>query len=277
MREVVIVEGVRTPVGRRNGTLKDIRPDDLAALTLKELVNRAGIDPALVEDVILGCVTQSSEQAGDIARVSALIAGFPIEVPGTTIDRQCGSSQQAVHFASQAILAGDMDIVIAGGVENMSRVPMGSNYQGAKHSDELKKQFEVIHQGLSAERIAEKYGFSRKELDQFALESHQKALRAQEEGYFLKETFPVAVQLPDGSMAELKEDAGPRRGTSLEALGALKPAFTENGVIHAGNSSQISDGAAMLLLMSRSKAEELGLKPRFLVHTRVVVGSDPTL
>jgi acetyl-CoA acyltransferase len=279
MREVVIVEGVRTPVGRRNGVLKDIRPDDLSALTLKELVNRAGIDPSLVEDVIWGCVTQAGEQAGDIARVAALIAGFPIEVPGTTIDRQCGSSQQAVHFAAQAILAGDMDIVIAGGVESMSRVPMGSNYKGAEEpfSPNLRSKYEMIHQGLSAERIADKYSFSRQELDQFSLESHQKALKAQEEGYFTREIFPLEVKLPDGTTAIIKEDSGPRKGTSLEALAGLRTSFKEDGVIHAGNSSQISDGAAALLLMSREKAEELGLKPRFRVHTRVVVGSDPTL
>lgn len=279
MREVVIVEGVRTPVGKRNGVLKDIRPDDLAALTLKELVNRAGIDPAIIDDVILGCVTQVSEQAGDIARVAALIAGFPIEVPGTTIDRQCGSSQQAVHFAAQAILAGDMDVVIAGGVESMSRVPMGSSYKGAgdPFSPNLRKRFEMINQGLSAERIAEKYGFTRKELDQFSLESHEKALRAQAEGYFDREIFPLEVTLPDGTTAVIRDDQGPRKGTSLEALAGLKTSFVEDGVIHAGNSSQISDGAAALLLMSREKAEELGLKPRFRVHTRVVVGSDPTL
>ena len=273
MREAVIVDGIRTATGRRNGALKDIRPDDLAAIVLKELVNRSRIDPKLIEDVILGCVTQSGEQAGDIARVSALIAGLPIEVPGTTIDRQCGSSQQAVHFAAQAILSGDMDIVIAGGVESMSRVPMGSNYQGTGFSPELKERYEVIHQGMSAERIAEKYGFTRKDLDQFSLESHEKALRAQTEGYFKREIIPV--QLADGNV--FNTDSGPRQETSLEALSNLKPAFTENGVIHAGNASQISDGAAAILLMSREKAEELGLKPRFKVHTRVVVGSDPTL
>ncbi|HYK72640.1 MAG TPA: thiolase family protein [Pseudoneobacillus sp.] len=277
MREVVIVEAVRTPVGRKNGLLKDIRPDDLAAETLKELIKRAGIDPAIVDDVILGCVTQSGEQAGDVARVAALIAGFPIHVPGTTIDRQCGSSQQAVHFAAQAILSGDMDVVIAGGVENMSRVPIGSNYQGAPFSDRLKEQHEIIHQGLSAERIAEKYGFTRELLDQYSFESHQKALRAQAEGYFTKEIFPIEVTLPDGQKAVMNADSGPRKETSIEVLSNLKPSFLEGGVIHAGNASQISDGAAALLLMSREKAEELGLKPRFLVHTRVVVGSDPTL
>lgn len=273
MREAVIVEGLRTAVGRRNGGLKDIRPDDLAAIVIKELVDRTGLDPHLIEDVILGCVTQSGEQAGDIARVSALIAGLPIEVPGTTIDRQCGSSQQAVHFAAQAILSGDMDIVIAGGVESMSRVPMGSNYQGKGFSPALMERYEVIHQGLSAERIAEKYKFTREDLDRYSLESHKRALRAQAEGYFNREIVPV--QLSDGTV--FSNDSGPREETSLEALGSLKPAFTENGVIHAGNASQISDGAAAILLMSREKAEQLGLKPRFKVHTRVVVGSDPTL
>lgn len=277
MREVVIVEGLRTPVGRRNGVFKDYRPDDLAAEVLKELVKRTGIDSGMIEDVILGCVSQSGEQAGDIARVAALIAGYPIEVPGTTIDRQCGSSQQAVHFAAQAILAGDMDVVVAGGVENMSRVPMGSNYQGADRSSKLKEKYELINQGVSAERIAEIYNLTREECDQFSVESHQKALRAQSEGYFQKEIIPVSVLNEDGESVEVTEDSGPRKGTSLEVLGGLRTVFKEDGLIHAGNSSQISDGAAALLLMERSKAEELGLKPRFKVHTRVVVGSDPTL
>ncbi|MGD6957428.1 thiolase family protein [Rossellomorea aquimaris] len=278
MREVVIVEGVRTPVGRRKGLLKDIRPDDLAAKVLEEVVKRAGIDPGLVEDVILGCVSQSGEQAGDIARVSALIAGFPIEVPGTTIDRQCGSSQQAVHFAAQAILAGDMDVVIAGGVENMSRVPMGSNYGDAvPFSPKLKERYEIIHQGLSAERIAEKYGFTRKELDEFSAESHRRALKAQAEGHFKKEIMPLEITLENGETTLVTEDSGPREGTTPDVLAGLKTVFKEDGVIHAGNSSQISDGAAVLLLMAREKAEELGLTPRFKVHTRVVVGSDPTL
>ena len=277
MREVVLVEGIRSAVGRRKGSLKDVRPDELAGDILKGLVNKAGINPALIEDVILGCVTQSGEQAGDIARVAALIAGFPIEVPGTTIDRQCGSSQQAVHFASQAILSGDMDIVIAGGVENMTRTPIGSNYQGVPFSERLKESHEIIHQGLSAERIAEVYGFTREDLDQFAYQSHQKALRAQESGYFNREILKVEVKTEEGESFVFEKDEGPRKETSLEVLSNLKPAFKDDGIIHAGNSSQISDGAAALLLMTREKAEKLGLKPRFKVHTRVVVGSDPTL
>lgn len=276
MKQAVIVDGIRTPVGKRNGFLKDVRADELAASVIKELVQKTGIDPRIIDDVIFGCVSQVGEQAGDVARVASLIAGLPIEVPGTTIDRQCGSSQQAIHFAAQAILAGDMDVVIAGGVESMTRVPMGSNAQGVKPSPQLSNQYEIINQGLSAERIAEKYGFTREELDAFSVESHKKALRAQEGEYFKNEIMPMTVEV-DGEKITVNQDAGPRKGTIVEVLSGLKPAFQENGVIHAGNASQISDGAGALLIMSREKAEELGLKPRFLIHTRVVVGSDPTL
>lgn len=277
MREAVIVEAVRTPVGRRGGMLSGIRSEDLAGMVLKELVRRAGIDPALVEDVIMGCVTQVGEQAWCIGREAALIADFPLHVPGVAIDRQCGSSQQAVHFAAQAILAGDMDVVVAAGVENMSRVPMGSNFKDTTFSKELTSRYEIIPQGLSAERIADKWGYSRARLDEFALESHQKAIRAQDEGRFDREIMPVEVTLPDGAKTIFKADEGPRRDTSLEKLGSLKTVFKENGKIHAGNSSQISDGAAAVLVMSREKAEELGIKPRFRIVARSVVGSDPTL
>ncbi|MGD6875909.1 thiolase family protein [Bacillus infantis] len=277
MREAVIVEAVRTPIGKKNGILKNIRPDELAAFILNELTERAGLNSSLVDDVIMGCVSQTGEQSGDIARIAALIAGFPVEVPGVAIDRQCGSSQQAVHFAAQAILAGDMDIVIAGGVESMSRVPIGSSFQGAKLSENLQRKHEMIHQGLSAERIAEKYGFSRQQLDEFSLESHGKALKAQAEGKFERELAPIEALQDDGKMLVSSEDSGPRKDTSLELLGTLKPAFMDNGRIHAGNSSQISDGAAALLIMSRDKAESLGLRPRFRILTRTVVGSDPTL
>jgi acetyl-CoA acetyltransferase family protein len=249
----------------------------LAAKVLKELVARAGIAPELIEDVILGCVSQAGEQAGDIARVAALLAGYPIEVPGVTIDRQCGSGQQAVHFAAQAILSGDMDVVVAGGVESMSRVPMFSNLQGAKWNEQLTARFGPIHQGHSAERIAEKWGLSRSQLDEFSLESHHKAIRAQEEGRFEREIMPIEVTLEDGTKQIVRQDEGPRRDTSIEKLASLKPSFEENGKIHPGNASQISDGAAALLLMSREKAEELGVKPRFRVTARSVVGSDPAL
>ena len=277
MNEVVIIEAVRTPVGKRKGALSQIRPDELLAMVLKELVERSGIDSSIVEDVLAGCVSQSGEQGGDIARVAALIAGFPIQVPGVTIDRQCGSSQQAIHFGSQAIACGDMDVVIAGGVESMSRVPMFSNMQGAASSDKLTDKFEMINQGLSAERIAERWELSKQELDEYAVSSHQKALRAIEEGRFSKELMDVEVPSEDGSMATVTRDEGPRTGTNLQALAQLKPAFQEGGRITAGNASQMSDGAAAVLLMSRSKAESLGLKPRFRVVARSVVGSDPTL
>ncbi|QRG70034.1 thiolase family protein [Brevibacillus choshinensis] len=276
-REVVIVEAVRTPIGKRNGLLSGTRPDELAAEVLREVVNRAGIEASLVEDVILGCVSQVSEQAYDIARVASLIAGFPIEVPGTTIDRQCGSSQQAVHFAAQAILSGDMDVVIAGGVESMSRVPLGSTSQGAKRSEKLTSQYELINQGLSAERISEKWGFTREQLDEYSAESHLRALRAQEEGRFEREIMPLTVTLPDGTETVMTQDEGPRKGSTVEKLATLKPSFREDGVIHAGNASQISDGAAAILLMSREKADSLGLKPRARIVARSVVGSDPTL
>lgn len=277
MREVVIVEAVRTPVGKRKGMLRNERPDDLLAKVLTELVNRAGISSCLIEDVIMGCVTQIGEQGVNIARTAALMAGFPIHVPGTTIDRQCGSSQQAVHFASQAILSGDMDIVIAGGVESMTRVPMLSNWQGTDWSKNLTSKHEIIHQGLSAERISKKWGITRRQADEFSLESHKKAIKAQDEGRFKKEIMPIEVTLEDGTMMVVSDDEGPRRETTIEKLEKLKPAFDENGIIHAGNSSQMSDGAAALLLMSKEKALELGLKPRFKVTARSVVGSDPTL
>lgn len=273
----MIVEAVRTPTGRKNGTLSHIRADELAAIVLQEIIKRTGIPPNMIDDVIFGCVSQVGEQGGDIARIASLIAGFPIEVPGTTIDRQCGSSQQAVHFAAQAILSGDMDIIIAGGVESMSRVPIGSSRQGVPHSEKLTSRYEVIHQGLSAERIAEKWGFDRKTLDEFSVESHRKAYQAQQEGRFEQEIVPVEVTLPDGTKTTLAHDEGVRPDTSVEAMANLKPVFKEAGVIHAGNSSQISDGASALLIMSREKVKELGLKPRARIVARSVVGSDPTL
>ena len=277
MRDAVIVEAVRTPVGRRNGFLSGIRSEDLAGLVLRELVKRAGADPALIEDVIMGCVSQVGEQGFCIGRQAALIADYPQQVPGLTIDRQCGSSQQAIHFASQVILAGDMDVVVAAGVENMSRVPMGSNVQGTELSKELTSRYEIINQGLSAERIAEKWRLTRQQMDEFSLESHEKAIKSQNEGRFEREIMPVSVLLPNGDQAIMKMDEGPRRGTSLEKLANLKPPFQENGRITAGNASQISDGAAAVLVMSKEKAEELGLKPRFRIVARSVIGSDPTL
>ncbi|MGM0898849.1 MAG: thiolase family protein [Bacillota bacterium] len=277
MREVVIVEGVRSPVGRRQGQFGEMRPDELAAVVLEELVNRADVDKGMVEDVILGCVSQSGEQGGNIARTAALIAGFPDYVPGVTIDRQCGSSQQAVHFGAQAILSGDMDIVIAGGVESMTRVPMFSNMQGAKPSAKLTNQYEIINQGLSAERIAEKWGFSRQQLDAYAVKSHERAQNAIDTGLYDKEIVHVDAPDEQGDFQKVTKDEGPRPGTTEEVLAGLKPAFDEQGVITAGNASQMSDGASAVLLMSSEKADELGLKPKARILARTVVGSDPTL
>ena len=255
----------------------ETRPDELAALVLEELVARAGVDKGQVEDVILGCVSQVAEQGGNVARTAALIAGFPDYVPGVTIDRQCGSSQQAVHFGAQAILAGDMDIVIAGGVESMTRVPMFSNMQGAKPSTKLTEQYEIINQGLSAERIAEKWGLSREQLDAYSVQSHQRAKNAIDQGHYEKEIVPIEIESEDGTKHLIAVDEGPRPGTTMEVLGGLKTVFDENGVITAGNASQMSDGASAVLLMSREKADELGLKPKARIIARAVVGSDPTL
>lgn len=277
MREVVIVEGTRTAVGKRKGSFSDYRSDELAAVVLKDLLSRTSMSKELIEDVILGCVTQVSEQGGNVARTAALIAGFPTSVPGVTVDRQCGSSQQAVHFAAQAIASGDMDIVIAGGVENMTRIPMLSNMQETKPSKQLTDLYEIVNQGLSAEKIAEKWSLSREELDRYSFESHQKALTAIECGRFSEEIIPVEVTDKEGKAYVFSEDEGPRKDTTIEALSGLDSVFKENGKITAGNASQMSDGASAVLLMSREKAKELGLTPKAKIIARSVIGSDPTL
>lgn len=283
MREVVIVEAVRTPLIRKNTYFSNVNPVELAAHVLREVVNRTNIPPEVIDDVIMGCVTQFGEQAGNIGRQATLTAGLPIEIPGVTIDRQCGSSQQAVHFASQAIMSGDMDVIIAAGVESMTRVPMFSNYtktaklEDFKYSEELTSKYEMLHQGLSAERISEKWNLSRSELDEFSYESHFRALQAQNEGRFEKEIVPINVVNSNGEQMLVDKDNGPREDTSLEKISKLQPVFVENGTIHAGNASQICDGASAVLLMSREKAEYYGLKPRFRIVARSVVGSDPTL
>jgi len=277
MREAVIVEAVRTPVGRRNGMLSGIRSEVLAGMVLKELVRRAGIDPSHVDDVIMGCVTQVKEQGKHIGRSATLIAGFPDHVPAIQIERQCGSSQQAVHFAAQAIISGDMDVVIAAGIENMSRVPMNSNIiEAEQYPEELIARYDIPTQFVSAEMIADKWNFSRRQLDEYALQSHLKAAKAQDAGRFVKEIMPVPVVSPDGSTVLFKEDEVIRRDTRLEKLAGLK-SLKENGKITAGNASAISDGSAALLVMSREKAQEFGLMPRFRVMARSVTGSDPIL
>lgn len=277
MTEVVIVDGVRTAIARRKGTLSNVRPDDLAALVLEELVRKTGIDSAKVEDVILGCGSQVSEQAMNIARTAALIAGFPVQVPGVTLDRQCGSSQQAIHFAAQAIASGDMDIVIAGGVESMTRVPMFSSLGESELSKKLTDKYEIVNQGISAEKIAEKYNISRKEIDEYSSNSHEKAFKAIEAGHFEEEILPVTVTLENGETVIFDQDEGPREGSTVGVLGNLKTVFQQDGVITAGNASQMSDGAAAVLVMSADKAKELGLKPKARIVARSVVGSDPTL
>jgi len=275
MREVVIVEAVRTPIGRRNGALKDVHPVVLAAMALRELMQRAKIDPALVEDVVMGCVSQVGEQSINIARNAVLQAGFPIEVPATTVDRQCGSGQQAIHFAANLIAAGVCDITIGAGVENMSRLPIGSSTATGGHPfpPSLLEMYPLTHQGISAEMIAAKWAIPREELDAYSLRSHQLAAAATDNGYFDREI--MSVSLADGS--SFTRDEGTRRDSTLEKLAALQPSFKPDGVITAGNSSQISDGAAAVLLMTPEKAAELGLRPRARIVAQKVVGVDPVM
>ncbi|WP_200894697.1 thiolase family protein [Bacillus alveayuensis] len=276
LREVVIVEAVRTPVGKRNGVFREKHPVHLAAVVLDEVVKRAGIEKHLVEDIVMGCVTPIAEQGYNIGRLSALEAGFPVEVPAVQINRMCGSGQQAIHFAAQEIKSGDMDITIAAGVESMTKVPILSDGNERTIPSSLHEKYEFVHQGISAELLVEKYGLTRKQLDEYAYESHRRAIQAQEAGKFTKEIVPVEGIDQDGNRIIVTEDEGPRRDTSLEALAALKPVFKPNGVITAGNASQMSDGAAAVLLIERQKALELGLTPKAKIISQVVVGSDPT-
>lgn len=270
-REPVIVEAVRTPIGKKEGAFKDIRPDDLGVIAVKALLERTGIDPHLIEDVVVGCVTQRGEQGGNIARLMALTAGLPVTVTGASVNRMCGSGQQAVNFAAQEILAGVADVAIGGGVESMTREPMGSDIDKPLNP-KLQSAYEIVWQGESAERIADKWGISRRELDEFSLESHRKAAHAQDEGRFDKQIVPVQV---NGNL--VTQDEGVRRNTSLEKMATLVPAFRPDGKITAGNSSQISDGASMVLITTRATAKELGLKPRARFVSWAVAGVDPTI
>jgi acetyl-CoA acyltransferase len=280
MAEAVIVEAVRSPVGRRNGALSGVHPSELSAQVLNGLVQRAGIDPALVDDVIWGCVMQAGEQALDIARTAVLTAGWPETVPGVTVDRQCGSSQQSLHFAVAGVVAGHYDVVVAGGVESMSRTPMGSSLANGGHPypEAFRARYEQTpNQGVGAEMIAEQWGFSRTQLDEFSLRSHEKAAAAQDSGAFKDQIVGIKTKDADGNDTVVLEDGGIRRGGTVESMAAIKPAFKEDGVIHAGNSSQISDGSAALLVMSAEKAKDLGLKPLAKVHTAVLAGADPVI
>jgi acetyl-CoA acyltransferase len=269
MRDAVICEAVRTPVGKRNGSLKDVHPVDLSAHVLQALVSRSGIDPALVEDVIWGCVSQTGEQAANVGRNAALGAGWPEDVVGVTIDRQCGSSQQAVHFAAAGVIAGHYDVVVAGGVESMTRVPMLvtlTQGPGIPFGPKLMERYDLVPQGISAELIAARWGLTREQVDEVALESHAKAAAAIDSGRFEAQIAPVG---------DFAVDEGVRRGGTLETLGALKPAFQEDGIVTAANSSQISDGAAALLVTTSEQARSLGLRPIARFHTAALAGVDP--
>jgi len=277
MPTAVIVDAVRTPLGRRNGKLKDVHPVDLAAHVLRSVVERNDVDPALVEDVIMGCVMQVGEQGVNVARNAALAAGFPESTVGTTVDRQCGSSQQAAHFAAQGVIAGAYDIVIAAGVESMTRVPMGASIAEGKFGYPFgplmtQRYPNLVPQGISAELISEKWGISREQNDAFSVQSHLRAARARDEGRFDNEIVPVTTEAETVS-----QDEGIRPDSSPEKLAALKPAFKPDGVITAANSSQITDGAAAVLIMSEEKANQLGLKPRARFHTFALAGVDPVL
>jgi acetyl-CoA acyltransferase len=278
MRDAVIVAAVRTPVGRRQGALSGVHPVDLSAQVLRALVDRTGLDPAAVDDVIWGCVSQVGEQALNVGRNAVLAAGWPESVPGTAIDRQCGSSQQSVHFAAAAVVSGQCDVVVAGGVESMSRVPMGSSVGsgvGLPFGPLVSERYggAVFNQGVGAEMMVERWGLTRAQLDGFSLGSHRRAAAAQDSGAFEAEITPVT--LPDGTVAST--DEGVRRDTTLEALAALKTPFKPDGAVTAGSSSQISDGAAALLVSTPEKAAELGLTPLVRVHTAVLAAADPVI
>ena len=281
MPEAVIVDAVRTPSGRRNGKLKDIHPVDLASIPLKALIERNDLDPGLIEDVIMGTVMQTGEQSNNVGRNAALAAGFPEDVVGVTIDRQCGSSQQSAHFAAQGVMAGAYDVVVAAGVESMTRVPMGITSQqgpGKPFGSQMLERYSqgLVPQGISAEMIADKWSLSRTELDELSLQSHQRAARATEEGRFESQIVPVEVRGENG-IEVMDRDEGIRWDTSLEKLASLQPAFKADGVVTAGNSSQISDGAAALLIMSSDKAEELDLEPMARFVSFSLAGVDPVM
>ena len=276
MRDAVIVGAVRTAVGRKGGRLAGVRPDDLAAHVLRALVERVGVDPSEVEDVVLGCVDQLGEQGFNIARNAALIAGFPLDVCGTTLDRMCGSGQQAANFAAMGVMSGQYECVVAGGVEHMTRVPMGSNAMGPGEgplSPRLQERFSIVPQGISAELVAEQWGLKREALDELAAQSHEKAGRAIAEGRFTREIVPVT--LPDGTVFDT--DEGVRVPVNREKMATLAPPFKPDGVITAANSSQISDGAAALVFMSAEKAKALGLRPRARVVATALAGVDPVI
>jgi acetyl-CoA acyltransferase len=288
MSEVVIIDAIRTPLGRRGGVLSKEHPVETSALLLNALKERNNLPPDIVDDVIYGCVSEVGAQSTNLARNIVLTAGWPYTIPGVTLDRQCSSSQQAVHFAANQIGSGVHQVVVAGGTEWMSQIPLGANMGqglGVPFTKSMGDQYDLVSQGLSAERIAEKWGVSREEADEFAAESQRKAGVAQAEGRFKGEMIPVPGKKKsknaDGTEnwedATIDFDEGIRPGTTPEILGSLKPSFKENGVHHAGNSSQITDGSAAVLLTNPEKAKEMGWKPRARIVSQAVVGSDPEL
>ncbi|MFY0545679.1 thiolase family protein [Brevibacillus sp. H7] len=277
MREAVIVSAVRTPVGRRKGVFRNIHPVELAAVALREVTERVAVEKGFIDDIVMGCVTPIGEQGYNIGRLAALRAGFPVEVPAVTINRMCGSGQQALHFAVQEVKSGDMDVTIAAGVESMTRVPMLSDGGDQTIPPALASQYEFVHQGISAELIAKKWDLSREELDAYAYESHRRALQAISLGKFSEEIVPVTGHDAEGNEINVYVDEGPRADTSLQRLGALQPVFRQDGVITAGNASQMSDGAAAVLVMAEERAAQLEVKPRARIVSQAVVGSDPTM
>ncbi|GAY19386.1 thiolase family protein [Mycobacterium sp. shizuoka-1] len=275
MRETVIVEAVRTPVGKRNGGLSGVHAADLSAAVLNALAERTGLDPATVDDVVWGCVSQVGDQSSNIGRFAVLAAGWPEAIPGTTVNRACGSSQQALDFAAHAVMSGQQDVVVAGGVEVMSRVPLGSaRATGMPYGPKVLERYDdfSFNQGISAEMIAQKWGFSRTDLDEFSARSHELAAAAQDRGAFADQIVPVTTDA-----CVVSADEGIRRGTTVEKLSGLKPAFTEDGVIHAGNSSQISDGAAALLVTTAEYAATQGWRPLARYVAGAVAGANPVL
>lgn len=274
LRDAVIVEAVRLPIGKRNGVYAEMRPEYLLSETIKSLIKRSDIDPKEIQDVIVGCVTQIEEQGNNIARIASLLAGIEPETPAFSINRKCGSSQQAVNIAAQGVIAGDYDVVIAAGVENMTRYPLGADR--VPMPEEVTEMYEFITEGEAAERIADHWDISREELDAFSVRSHTLAEQSRQSGAFDREIAPIEVEVASEKVI-VKDDEGIRPTTTAEILAHLKAAFREDGKVTAGNASQISDGAAAVLIMSREKAEQLNIKPRARIIGREVVGSDPTM
>jgi len=281
MGHAYIIDAVRTPLGRKNGALSNVRADDLAAGTLQAIIDRTGVDPNEIEDVVMGCVTQVGEQGLNVARNAALSAGFPVDVTGTSVNRLCGSSQQAFNFAAMGVASGHQDLVVAAGVESMTRVPMGSdmflNGEMAMPSASLQWRFSIVPQGVSAELVAQRFELKRSELDAYSLESHSRAAAAQDAGKFDGEIVGLDVKTEEQGEFHFDKDEGIRRGSTLEKLASLRPAFQEDGVITAASSSQISDGAGAILVASEAAVKKYNLKPRAKVISMSTAGVDPTI